>query len=44
MYLFERAYVDYMARVQKFRDVLTSVSRRIWNWFWKGPARAPKSI
>ena len=37
MYLFERAYVDYGARLRNAGRSLRSGAGRVWAWFWKGP-------
>ncbi len=36
MYLFERAYVDYAARIRRFWQRLTSSVRGTWDFFWEG--------
>ncbi len=36
MYLFERAYVDYGARLRKFSRWLMRLCAALWNWFWSG--------
>lgn len=36
MYVFERAYVDYAARLRAFFVRLWNFCRSIWGWFWEG--------
>lgn len=36
MYIFERAYVDYIARLRKAFSLLTDNSRKVCRWFWSG--------
>ncbi|MGE0129078.1 MAG: hypothetical protein AB7U82_13450 [Blastocatellales bacterium] len=36
MYLFERAYVDYGARLRNFSRWLMRGCAALWNWFWRG--------
>jgi hypothetical protein len=40
MYLFERAYVDYVARLRELRRRLLGGCGGIWTWFWHGPGVA----
>ena len=36
MYLFERAYVDYLARLRRFVAWEVAAASRLWRWFWRG--------
>jgi len=36
MYLFERAYADYGARLKSFSRWLFRWCGELWNWFWRG--------
>jgi hypothetical protein len=36
MYVFERAYVDFAARVRDFFRRLASAGGGVWHWFWDG--------
>jgi endogenous inhibitor of DNA gyrase (YacG/DUF329 family) len=35
MYLFQRAYVDYVGYLLTFRNQLGGIPRKVWGWFWK---------
>jgi len=37
MYLFERAYVDYIGLVRRFGERVWGIGKEIWLWFWAGP-------
>jgi hypothetical protein len=36
MYLFERAYVNYLDRIKRFIRKLANTGKGIWGWFWGG--------
>jgi len=44
MYLFERAYVDYVGYLRAFLAYVKRVSRAIWQWFWNGLGSIIKDI
>jgi hypothetical protein len=36
MYVFERAYADYLARIRSFARRLGETCVHVWGWFWRG--------
>ncbi|MGB3975432.1 MAG: ATPase/DNA packaging protein [bacterium] len=44
MYLFERGYVDYKARLKRFFQTLRQSSLNVWKWFWIGKGASISEI